>query len=136
MDPARDHRRQDLSLGSPAPLGGPAEELAAREDLEHFAITTGQAYVVSFSIAERVRCLAELGRWREVVALADTVDLAEAQPRWAAVQRALALAELGSSAKRMSSWYAVLLPPATTTSGTSSARCWWKPSGRPTGSTN
>ena len=50
---------------------------------------------MSFSIAERVRCLAELGRWREVVALADTVDLAEAQPRWAAVQRALALAELG-----------------------------------------
>ena len=74
---------------------GPAEELAAREDLEDYAITTGQAYVVSFSIAERVRCLAELGRWREVVALADTVDLAEAQPRWAAVQRALALAELG-----------------------------------------
>jgi len=75
--------------------GGPVEELAAREDLEHYAITHGQAYVVSFSIAERVRCLAELGRWREVVALADTVDLAEAQPRWAAVQRALALAELG-----------------------------------------
>ena len=74
---------------------GPAEELAAREDLEDYAITTGQAYVVSFSIAERVRCLAELGRWREVVALADTVDLSEAQPRWAAVQRALALAELG-----------------------------------------
>lgn len=75
--------------------GGPAEELAAREDLEDYAITHGQAYVVSFSIAERVRCLAELGRWRDVVALADTVDLSEAQPRWAAVQRALALAELG-----------------------------------------
>jgi DNA-binding SARP family transcriptional activator len=75
--------------------GGPAEELAAREDLEDYAIAQGQAYVVSFSIAERVRCLAELGRWREVVTLADTVDLSEAQPRWAAVQRALALAELG-----------------------------------------
>ena len=74
---------------------GPAEELAAREDLEDYAVTQGQAYVVSFSIGERVRCLAELGRWREVVALADTVDLSEAQPRWAAVQRALALAELG-----------------------------------------
>jgi hypothetical protein len=74
---------------------GPAEELAAREDLEDYAITHGQAYVVSFSIAERVRCLAELGRWTDVVALADTVNLSEAQPRWAAVQRALALAELG-----------------------------------------
>ena len=29
------------------------------------------------------------------MALADTVNLSEAQPRWAAVQRALALAELG-----------------------------------------
>ena len=52
--------------------------------------------MVSFSVAERVRCLAELGRWHDVVALADTVDLTEAQPRWAAVQRALALAELGA----------------------------------------
>jgi DNA-binding SARP family transcriptional activator len=74
---------------------GPADELAAREDLESYATTHGQAFVVSFSIAERVRCLAELGRWTEVVALADTVDVSEAPPRWAVVQRALALAELG-----------------------------------------
>src|SRR5262249_51411746 len=74
---------------------GPAAELAAREAMEEWATSHGSHYVVSYSIAERARCLAELGRWREVVAVADTVDLAEAQPRWAAVQRALALHELG-----------------------------------------
>ena len=74
---------------------GPEAELAAREAMEEWAIAHDSHYVISYSIAERVRCLAELGRWREVVSLADTVDLAEAQPRWAAVQRALALHELG-----------------------------------------
>jgi hypothetical protein len=74
---------------------GPAAELAAREAMEEWAVAHNSHYVISYSTAERVRCLAELGRWREVLSLADTVDLAEAQPRWAVVQRALALHELG-----------------------------------------
>jgi DNA-binding SARP family transcriptional activator len=75
---------------------GPAAELATRRRLGRIAAERGLSYMVSFSVAEEIRALAELGRLREAIALADTVDPRdEAQPRWAVVQRALALADLG-----------------------------------------
>jgi DNA-binding SARP family transcriptional activator len=74
---------------------GPAEELSSRQDMETVAERRGLGYMTSFSVAEEVRCLAELGRLREAITLAGTVNPDEAQPRWAVVARALALADLG-----------------------------------------
>jgi DNA-binding SARP family transcriptional activator len=75
---------------------GPEAELATRRRLAVTAEQRGLSYMTSFSVAEEVRCLAELGRFREAIALAETVDATnEAQPRWAVVQRALCLADLG-----------------------------------------
>jgi hypothetical protein len=75
---------------------GPAAELAARRELETVAERRGLGYMTSFSVAEEVRCLAELGRLREAITLAESVNAEdEAQPRWAVVARALALADLG-----------------------------------------
>ena len=75
---------------------GPRPELSTRRRLSTLAEQRGLSYMTSFSVAEEVRCLAELGRLREAVALAETVHADdEAQPRWAVVARALALADLG-----------------------------------------
>ena len=57
---------------------------------------TGMEFLVSFGVAERLRCLGELGRAEECVAEADRIDPGgEAMTRWVVVQRALALADLG-----------------------------------------
>jgi hypothetical protein len=50
------------------------------------------------TIAEEVRVLYELGRFGEAIALAERIREAavEAQPRWGAVQRALALLDTGA----------------------------------------
>src|SRR5262249_49781065 len=50
------------------------------------------------SIAEEVRVLYELGRFDDAIALAERIHEAdvEAQPRWGAVQRALALLDTGA----------------------------------------
>ena len=75
---------------------GPVAEWQAREELETVVEARGLFVVRSMSVAEEVRVLWELGRLREAIALADTVDLTvDAQPRWAVVQRALALIDLG-----------------------------------------
>jgi DNA-binding SARP family transcriptional activator len=74
---------------------GPAEELSGRREMETVAERRGLGYMTSFSVAEEVRCLAELGRLREAITLAETVNAEEAQPRWAVVARAIALADLG-----------------------------------------
>src|SRR5262249_33023217 len=66
-----------------------------RREMEIVAERRGLGYMTSFSVAEEVRCLAELGRLREAIALAETVNAEEAQPRWAVVARAVALADLG-----------------------------------------
>ena len=77
-------------------LRGPLAELEARHDVDEFATTRGLSYLISYSEAEKLRVLAELGRLRELVELADHVDVGtDAQPRWVVVQRALALADLG-----------------------------------------
>jgi DNA-binding SARP family transcriptional activator len=75
---------------------GPAAELRIREDLEDYAWRTGMEFLVSFGVAERLRCLWELGRPEECVAEADRIDRrSEAMTRWVVVQRALALTDLG-----------------------------------------
>jgi len=75
---------------------GPAAELRIREELEEYAWRTGMEFLVSFGVAERLRCLWELGRAEECVAEADRIDRgSEAMTRWVVVQRALALADLG-----------------------------------------
>ncbi len=75
---------------------GPAAELRIREELEDYAWRTGMEFLVSFGVAERLRCLWELGRAEECVAEADRIDRgSEAMTRWVVVQRALALADLG-----------------------------------------
>jgi DNA-binding SARP family transcriptional activator len=75
---------------------GPAAELAERIELERIAATRGLQFLVSEGIAEHVRVLCELGRLREAVELADSIEATDdAQPRWAVVQRALALLDLG-----------------------------------------
>jgi DNA-binding SARP family transcriptional activator len=75
---------------------GPAAELKIREDLEDYAWRTGLEFLVSFGVAERLRCLWELGRAEECVAEADRIDRrSDAMTRWVVVQRALALADLG-----------------------------------------
>lgn len=75
---------------------GPAAELTIREDLEEYAWRTGMEFLVSSGVAERLRCLWELGRAEECVAEADRVERGrDAMTRWVVVQRALALADLG-----------------------------------------
>ncbi|MGN6243603.1 MAG: ATP-binding protein, partial [Motilibacteraceae bacterium] len=75
---------------------GSAEEHRARQRLTYLAESRGLGFLRSMGAAEHVRVLWELGRLRECVDLADAVDLADgAMPRWAVVQRALALADLG-----------------------------------------
>jgi hypothetical protein len=74
---------------------GPAAEWQARQEIETIVEARGLYVVRSMSIAEEVRVLWELGRLREAIALADSIDLrVDAQPRWAVVQRALALIDL------------------------------------------
>jgi len=77
---------------------GPAAELKARQELEALAGSRGLHVITSMSIAEEVRVLYELGRFDEAIALAGQIresDM-EAQPRWGAVQRALALLDTGT----------------------------------------
>src|SRR5215469_4857896 len=77
---------------------GPAAELNARQELEALAGSRGLHVITSMSIAEEVRVLYELGRFEEAIALAGKIREAdmEAQPRWGAVQRALALLDTGT----------------------------------------
>jgi DNA-binding SARP family transcriptional activator/tetratricopeptide (TPR) repeat protein len=77
---------------------GPAAELKARQEIEALAASRGLQLITSMSIAEDVRVLYELGRFDEAVALAEQIHETEveAQPRWGAVQRALALADTGA----------------------------------------
>ncbi len=75
---------------------GPAAEWHARQDLEALAQARGLQVITSMGIAENVRVLYELGKLRQAIELADTIGaIPDAQPRWAAVQRALALLDLG-----------------------------------------
>ncbi len=75
---------------------GPLAELTIREGLEEYAWRTGMEFLVSFGVAERLRCLWELGRAEECVAAADRIERgSDAMTRWVVVQRALALADLG-----------------------------------------
>ena len=77
---------------------GPAAELKARQDLEALADSRGLQFITSMSIAEDIRVLYELGRFDEAIALAEQIheEDVEAQPRWGAVQRALALLDTGA----------------------------------------
>ena len=75
---------------------GPAAELEIRESLEAYARRTGLEFLIGFGVAERLRCLWELGRLEECVEAADAIDRgSDAMTRWVVVQRALALADLG-----------------------------------------
>jgi tetratricopeptide (TPR) repeat protein len=77
---------------------GPAAELKARQELQALADRRGLQVITSMTIAEEVRVLYELGRFDEAIALAEQIHEAavEAQPRWGAVQRALALLDTGA----------------------------------------
>jgi DNA-binding SARP family transcriptional activator/tetratricopeptide (TPR) repeat protein len=77
---------------------GPAAELKARQEIEVLAASRGLQAITSLAIAEKVRVLYELGRFGEAIALAEQIREAdvEAQPRWGAVQRALALLDTGA----------------------------------------
>jgi hypothetical protein len=77
---------------------GPAAELKARQELEVLAESRGLQFITSLSIAEEVRVLYELGRFGEAIALAERIheEEVEAQLRWGAVQRALALLDTGA----------------------------------------
>lgn len=75
---------------------GPSAELAERLELAQIAAARGLQFLVSEGVAEHVRVLCELGRLRDAVELADSIEATDdAQPRWAVVQRALALSDLG-----------------------------------------
>jgi class 3 adenylate cyclase/tetratricopeptide (TPR) repeat protein len=77
---------------------GPAAELKARQELEALADSRGLQFITSMSIAEDIRVLCELGRFGEAIALAEQIheEDIEAQLRWGAVQRALALLDTGA----------------------------------------
>jgi DNA-binding SARP family transcriptional activator len=77
---------------------GPAAELQARQETDALAASRGLQAITSWTIAEKVRVLYELGRFDESIALAEQIREAavEAQPRWGAVQRALALLDTGA----------------------------------------
>jgi len=76
---------------------GPAAELKARQETDALAASRGLQVITSLAIAENVRVLYELGRFGEAIALADQIHETEveAQLRWGAVQRALALLDTG-----------------------------------------
>jgi DNA-binding SARP family transcriptional activator/tetratricopeptide (TPR) repeat protein len=77
---------------------GPAAELTARQEIAALAASRGLQAITSLAIAEQVRVLYELGRFSEAIALADQIheEDVEAQLRWGAVQRALALLMTGA----------------------------------------
>jgi tetratricopeptide (TPR) repeat protein len=77
---------------------GPAAELKARQETDALAASRGLQVITSWSIAEKVRVLYELGRFDESIALAEQIheQAVEAQPRWGAVQRALTLLDTGA----------------------------------------
>jgi DNA-binding SARP family transcriptional activator/tetratricopeptide (TPR) repeat protein len=77
---------------------GPAAELKARQETDALAASRGLQVITSWSIAEKVRALYELGRFGESIALAEQIheQAVEAQPRWGAVQRALTLQDTGA----------------------------------------
>ena len=81
---------------------GPAAELKARQEIEALAASRGLQVVTSLAIAENVRVLHELGRFGEAIALAEQIheEEVEAQLRWGAVQRALALLDTGALDER------------------------------------
>jgi hypothetical protein len=75
---------------------GPDAEMQARAESEAHATSRGVTYWTAFSASEHIRCLAESGRLREAIAVADAIE-SEGDPgpkRWAVVQRALALVDL------------------------------------------
>ncbi len=75
---------------------GPAAERAARDALEALAEKRGMHFIASMGIAEDVRVAYEMGDLGGSIALAEGIwDEHEAQPRWAAVQRGIALLDLG-----------------------------------------
>jgi hypothetical protein len=77
---------------------GPAAEMKARQETDALAASRGLQAITSWSIAEKVRVLYELGRFDESIALAEQIHETEveAQPRWGAVQRALTLLDTGA----------------------------------------
>jgi DNA-binding SARP family transcriptional activator/tetratricopeptide (TPR) repeat protein len=75
---------------------GPAAERASRDALEALAAKRGLRAIASMSLAEDVRVAYELGDLRGAIAMVEDVPVeGEAQPRWAIVQRGLALLDLG-----------------------------------------
>jgi DNA-binding SARP family transcriptional activator/tetratricopeptide (TPR) repeat protein len=77
---------------------GPAAELKARQETGALAASRGLQVITSLAIAENVRVLYELGRFDESIALAEQIheEEVEAQLRWGAVQRGLALLDTGA----------------------------------------
>lgn len=77
---------------------GPAAELKVRQEIEVLAASRGLQVITSLAIAEKIRVLYELGRFGEAIALAEQIheEEVEAQLRWGAVQRALALLDTGA----------------------------------------
>jgi tetratricopeptide (TPR) repeat protein len=74
---------------------GPAAERASRDALEALAERRGMQSIASMGIAEDVRVAYELGELQQAIALADGIPGDRgAQPRWAVVQKALALLDL------------------------------------------
>jgi DNA-binding SARP family transcriptional activator/tetratricopeptide (TPR) repeat protein len=75
---------------------GPEAEWQARAELEATAADRGLQFIISMGVAEDVRVLYEMGRLREAIAMAEEIGPEEeAQPRWATIQRAIALLEMG-----------------------------------------
>ena len=77
---------------------GPDAELKARQETDALAASRGLQVITSLAVAENVRVLYELGRFDESIALAEQIheEEVEAQLRWGAVQRALALLDTGA----------------------------------------
>jgi hypothetical protein len=75
---------------------GPAAERASRDALALLVANRGLQLITSMSLAEDIRVTYELGDLRGAIAMAEDVPFElEAQPRWAIVQRGLALLDLG-----------------------------------------
>ena len=78
---------------------GPAAEWETRVKVNAMARARGLEFLTSFSVAEEIRVLWELGDHRGAIDLADSDAVGrvefDAQARWAVVQRAMALRELG-----------------------------------------
>jgi len=105
LDDVQRYESGTMALGSRNFFGGalhhwrgPAAELQARQETDALAASRGLQIITSVTIAETVRVLYELGRFDEAIALAEQIREAdvEAQPRWGAVQRALALLDTGA----------------------------------------